>query len=144
MVFHFRRASNDASGERRKGAQPGYADLIAQRELPLSERPAPVRRRAARGGKALIIGGAAVAAVLAIAGLVYATSGSKEAPARPAVLVSAHQLNCRASPSPASGVVGVAIRGETLVVVEQRGSWRRVELHGARCWVSGDFLQPAA
>ena len=143
MVFHFRRPFNGASGERRKGARPGYAELIAQRELPLEERPALALRLRNRRSKALMLGGATAAAVLAIAGLVYATSGSKDAPARPAVLVAANQLNCRAAPSPASGVVGMAVRGETLVVEAQSGSWRRVDLHGAHCWVSGDFLQPA-
>ena len=90
-----------------------------------------------------MLGGATVA-VLGLAGLVwvYGTSGSRDAPARPAVLVAANQLNCRATPSPDSAVVGMAVRGETLVVEAQNGSWRRVELHGAHCWVSGEFLQP--
>jgi uncharacterized protein YraI len=59
-------------------------------------------------------------------------------------LVAVNRLNCRAAPSAASAVVDIAQKGETLVVETIDGSWRRVRLRGASCWVSADYLQPGA
>lgn len=79
---------------------------------------------------------------LAILVILYLNSGSREAAAPKLALVTATKLNCRTTPSPQAPVSGVAERGMTLVVEAQSGSWRRVRLDGAACWVSGDFLQP--
>jgi uncharacterized protein YraI len=79
---------------------------------------------------------------IALLATVYWVSRPSSEPKPTLVLVTAHKLNCRASPSTEAQLVGVAERGETLTLVGQSGSWRRVQLRGAACWVSGDYLQP--
>jgi SH3 domain-containing protein len=142
MGFPFRKSVSNGSGEPRRGSQPGLADLIAQRELPLSERP---RARLSRPRRGIAIAALAVAvlAIVVLAAL-YWTSGTPQRAKQPTALVTANRLNCRAAPSPDAAVVALGERAETVVVEAQNGSWRRVQLRGAHCWVSGEFLQPAS
>ena len=142
MRFPFRKSVSNGSDERRRGSQPGLADLIAQRELPLSERP---RARLSRPRRGMAVAAIAVAVlgILVLAAL-YWTSKPAQPAKPPTALVTANHLNCRAAPSPDAPVVVLGERAETVVVEAQNGSWRRVQLRGAHCWVSGEFLQPAS
>lgn len=145
MRFPFRKSISNGSDERRRGSQPGLADLIAQRELPLSERPA-ARVRRPRKYVAVTLGVLAIAVLIGIGllGAIHWRAGPAEPAKQATALVSANHLNCRAAPSPEAAVVVLAERAETVVVEAQNGPWRRVQLRGAHCWVSGEFLQPAS
>ncbi|MCL6611118.1 MAG: N-acetylmuramoyl-L-alanine amidase [Peptococcaceae bacterium] len=50
-------------------------------------------------------------------------------------------VNLRASPGTGSGIVGKAVKGETLEVLGREGDWLKVSRNGLACWVAGWLVE---
>jgi len=126
----------------RSNPEVSYSQLIAQREDPDSPRLVRVVRPRRRRAKLLLLGALAVVVLLGAALVIwlYGAFGSDDAPEPRVAVVTANRLNCRSQPSPAAGVVYVAMRTQQLLVTGENGSWRQVRVSGKQCWVSGEFL----
>jgi uncharacterized protein YgiM (DUF1202 family) len=59
--------------------------------------------------------------------------------------VSGTSLNCRSAPSSSAEVITKLFRGQEVTILENEGSWARLEPSGASsCWVASRYLLEAS
>ena len=139
-------SNNGGYGSGPPGSGLSYSELLDLRKSQTA--PPPVRIRKRRGGKrgVLAIGSLVLAGLGGVALWVMLSDAPDQRGSSTASLVgvvTASRLNCRTEPSPSSAVAHVAMRGEELVLGEERGPWRRVRAVGADCWVSSEYVHLA-
>ena len=156
MGFHFRKPLGGSVSDRPNGSKNGgngprgsglsYSELIDLRKSEIPVQPGRKRGPIFRRGFVVALGGLLLLALACVAiwfALYRAPGPAASAANRNIGVVTASKLNCRAQPSATSPVVGIAVRGDKVVVLNTSGFWQRVRLRGADCWVSVEYVRLA-